>query len=184
MKHDLIVLMGGQGVGKGTFSKMLRARHEYSYVEIGALLRELPAESEIAKTMARGELVSDDLIYDLLQNNINCATDVILDGFPRNISQAKWLVEKFADKFNVHVLYLSVPEEIMIARINKRINEGGGRADDADASVIRRRLDTFWKTTFPAIEWLKTAPNIKFSEIDVRGDVNDNFANILAALEN
>ena len=72
----------------------------------------------------------------------------------------------------------------MLKRINKRINEGGGRADDADAAAVRRRLDTFWNVTMPAIEWLRTAPGIKFSDVDVTGPVDENFARILAAMKN
>ena len=71
----------------------------------------------------------------------------------------------------------------MIKRINKRINEGGGRADDADAAAVRRRLDTFWQITMPAIEWLRTAPRIKFSDVDVTGPVDENFARILNAMK-
>lgn len=180
---DIIVLMGGQGVGKGTFSKMLRERHDYDYIETGGILRNAPADSEIAKIIARGELVPDSALFNVITDTLNASTkDVILDGFPRTLSQAQWLVENFSGRFNMHVLYLDVPEEIMVKRINKRIAEGGGRADDADATAVRRRLDTFWHTTMPAIEWLRTAPGIKFSDVDVTGEVNDNFDRILTAL--
>ena len=71
----------------------------------------------------------------------------------------------------------------MLARIEKRIREGGGRADDADAAIVRRRLDAFWKTTMPAIEWLRNAPGIKFANVDVSAeDADVNFAKISNAL--
>lgn len=179
----MIVLMGGQGVGKGTFSKMLRDQHEFNYIETGAMFRTLPADSEIAKIIARGELVPDSELFKLVASKINDAMDMLVDGFPRTLDQAKWLVQNYADKFNIRIIYLNVPEEIMMARIQKRINEGGGRADDADAAAVRRRLDTFWNVTMPAIEWLRTAPGIKFSDVDVTGELNDNFARITAALK-
>ena len=109
--------------------------------------------------------------------------DIILDGFPRTISQAQWLVENYAKKYRIHVLYLNVPEDILIQRINKRIREGSRRRDDASPDIIRRRLDTFRTKTIPAIEWLRTAQNIKFHDIDANGDVNDNFAEIVSALQ-
>ncbi len=183
MKKNIIVMMGGQGVGKGTFSKMLCRHHDFNYIETGAILRALPPESEISQAIARGELVSDEKLFRLMQEKITDDRDIILDGFPRNLSQAKWLVKNYADKYNIHVLYLDVPEDIMIARINKRIREGVGRKDDANPDVIRRRLDTFWKITIPAIEWLRTAPGIRFSDIDAHGEENDNFAEIVAALQ-
>ena len=166
MKHTMIVLMGGQGAGKGSIANIMKTEHEYKHIESGALFRTLPADSEIAKIMARGELVPDSELFKLMQSQITNDSDIILDGFPRTLPQAQWLVEKYADKFNIHVLYLDLSEELMIFRINKRIREGGGRADDADTAAVRRRLDTFWKTTVPAIEWLRTAPGIKFSDID------------------
>ncbi len=176
--------MGGQGVGKGTFSAMLRAERDYNYVETGGLLRSAPADSEIAKVIARGELVSDELLFDLLKSHLTNEKDLILDGFPRKLSQAQWLVENFADKFDIRVVYLNVPEDIMVARINKRIREGGGRADDADVNAVRRRLDTFWNVTMPAIDWLRTVKNIKFSDVRVDGpDVNENFAGIKKAIK-
>lgn len=179
---DMIVLMGGQGVGKGTFSKMLRARHNYNYIETGAMFRNLPADSEIAKLIAAGHLVPDSELFKLVASKITDDQDLLIDGFPRTLPQAQWLVKNYADRFNIHILYLDVPEEIMIARINKRINEGGGRADDADATAVRRRLDTFWEITMPAIDWLRDAPGIRFADVDVTGAVDDNFARILAAM--
>ena len=175
--------MGGQGVGKGTFARMLCNHHQYKIIETGKMLRDAAStDKQIADIMARGELLPFDMLVRLVAENITPDTDILLDGFPRTLDQAKWLVQNYADKFNIHVLYLDVPEEIMVARIQKRIREGGGRADDADGAAIRKRLDIFWNTTMPAIKWLETVPGVKFSDVDVTGDVNDNFKNILTAL--
>lgn len=182
MKPVMIVLMGGQGVGKGTFSAMLKDLHEYVHIEMGGILRTLPKESEITQIMARGELVPDEKILQLIQSKIPTNKDIILDGFPRTMDQAKWLITNYADIFNIHVIYLDVPEEIMISRIQKRIREGGGRQDDANEEAIKKRLNTFWKVTVPVINWLSTVKEIKFSDVDVTGDVNDNFARIREAL--
>ena len=176
-------MMGGQGVGKGTFSRMLCERHNFKYIETGALLRAAPADSDIAKTISAGNLVPDEITFALIHEQITGDHDIILDGFPRTTSQAQWLVENYADKYDIHVLYLNVPEEILIQRINKRIREGGNRRDDASPDIIRRRLDTFRTKTIPAIEWLRTARGIRFSDIDAHGDARDNFAEIVSALQ-
>ena len=183
MKHTMIVLMGGQGAGKGSIANIMKTEHEYKHIESGALFRSLPADSEIAKIMARGELVPDSELFKLMETQITDDGDIILDGFPRTLPQAQWLVEQYAVKFNIHVLYLDLSEELMIFRINKRINEGGGRADDADNAAVRRRLDTFWKITVPAIEWLRTAPNIKFSNIVASQTLDGNMEQIHAAMK-
>ena len=184
MKPKMILMMGGQGVGKGTHARRLIARDGYGYIETGAMLRALPSESPVAQIMARGELVPDSNLFELVAGAIQSTSgDIILDGFPRTLAQAKWLVENYADKFDIRVAYLNVPESVMISRIEKRIREGGGRADDADTSVVRRRLDSFWKITMPAIEWLRTTPGIKFADIDVTNiDPDVNFERISSAL--
>ena len=93
------------------------------------------------------------------------------------------IFKNYSDKFDIHVIYMNVPEDIMLARIEKRIREGGGRADDADSAIVRRRLDSFWKITMPAIEWLRTADGINFADVDVSAEDPDiNFARISAAL--
>lgn len=181
---NMIVLMGGQGVGKGTFARMLRERHEYNYIETGKMLRDAAkTDKNIADIMARGELLSFEMLIKLVASNITDEKDILMDGFPRTLEQAKWLVDTYADKFKINIIYLNVPEEIMVKRIQKRINEGAGRADDADSDAVRKRLDIFWNTTMPAINWLRTIPKIKFSDVDVSGELNDNFANVMDALK-
>ena len=186
MKRKMIVLMGGQGVGKRTHARRLIDENGYKYVEAGAILRELPPESPVAQIMARGELVPDDKLFVIIGDAINQVNnaDMIVDGFPRTIGQAKWLVQQYSSKYDIHIIYLNVPEKIMLQRIENRINQGGGRADDADATIVRRRLDNFWKTTMPAIEWLRTAPGIQFSDVDVsQFEFESNYANVCQALK-
>lgn len=184
MKSKMILLMGGQGVGKGTHARALIERDGYGYIETGAMLRALPSESRLGQIIARGELVPDEDLFGLISNAIQGASgDIILDGFPRTLGQAQWIVQNYADKFDIRVIYLNVSKEIMLARIQKRIREGGGRADDADASIVRRRLDNFFKTTMPAIEWLRTADGVKFSDVNVDDDdFNVNFARVSDAV--
>jgi adenylate kinase family enzyme len=184
MKQKMILLMGGQGVGKGTHARALVERDGYGYIETGAILRALPAESKLAKIIARGELVPDADLFDVIADAISKTSgDIIVDGFPRTIGQAQWIVKNYADKFDIRVIYLNVPQDIMLARIQKRIREGGGRADDADDAIVRRRLDNFFKTTMPAIEWLRTADGVRFSDVDVCDeDFNVNFMRVSNAI--
>lgn len=183
MKKDLIVLMGGPGAGKGTFAKILRTDHEYDYIETGALLRDMPPDSEIGRTISAGNLVPDNALFGLISDKLADTThDVLLDGFPRTIGQAKWLTNNYADKFNIHVLYMDVPKEIIIKRLTKRFNEGSKRADDGNPEIVQRRIENFINTTMPAIDWLRNASGIKFSDIDVSGELDDNMKNIMSAL--
>lgn len=183
-KNELLVLMGAPGAGKGTFARLLRQHCEFNYIETGAILREMPADSEIGRLIARGDFVPDKYLFDLMQSKITPDRDVLLDGFPRTLTQAKWLVDTYADKFNVHVMYLNVPHDVILERLHRRLNAGSARADDNDATVVQHRLDKFNETTMPAIDWLRTAGGIHFSDVDVSADAaEDNFVNILAALD-
>lgn len=186
-KKEMLVLMGGQGVGKGTQARRLIEDYGYKYVEAGAILRSLPKESPVAQIMARGELVPDEELFKIIGAEIQKVgqTDMIVDGFPRTIGQAQWLVQQYSTTYDIQVIYLTVPEKIMLERIENRIREGGGRADDADAAIVRRRLDNFWKTTMPAIDWLRTANGITFSEIDVSEfEFELNYKKVCDALKN
>lgn len=180
-KKQIIVMMGGPGVGKGTFSDMLMARRPFKYVEAGALLRAMPADSEIGKLISAGDLVSDNLVCDLMVAQIT-DDDIILDGFPRTIGQAKWLVKNYADKYDIQILFLNTDDETLVRRIQKRVRTGSRRADDVAIKTIRHRLENFHKTTMPAVDWLRTAPGIKFSEIHAVANMRECFKQIIVAL--
>lgn len=168
MKKELILMMGGQGSGKGTMSKkFLDENPDFKYIETGAMLRALPDNHPLKAIMARGEFVPDEELQTLLVEKIVPTNNTLLDGFPRQLSQAKWLVDTFADKFDMIAVYLNIPRDLMEKRIKQRIAEGGGRADDADAMVVKRRLDSFFNKTMPAIEWLSIVPDVKFVDVPI-----------------
>lgn len=182
MKPNLIVLMGGPGAGKGTFAKMLRTDHDYKYVETGAILRQMSPESEIGRLIAGGNLVPDTALFDIIAPHLTGNDDILLDGFPRTTGQSQWLVKNYADKFNIHILYINVPTDIILKRLNKRMKEGSTRADDANPEIIHHRIETFEQTTMPAINWLRNANNIMFSDIDASGELDNNYKNITHVL--
>jgi len=178
-KPEMIVFMGGQGSGKGTFANLLLKQHDFNYVEAGAILRNMPTDSEIHKKITRGELVSDADLFPIIAKHISTNHDLILDGFPRTIGQAKWLVENYADKFNIKIVFLNISEETMIAHIQKRIREGGNRSDDNDTAAVQKRIAAFKSTTMPAIDWLRDEKSVKFFDIKLPSDdIDINFNHI------
>jgi len=94
-----MVLLGPPGAGKGTQAKRIMARYQIPQVSTGDLLRENVARGTelglAAKSvMARGELVSDDLVCTMVQERLmqpDCRRGYVLDGFPRTAAQAGWL---------------------------------------------------------------------------------------------
>ena len=181
-KNKIIVMMAGPGAGKGTLSEMLMADGDYVYIGVGAILRSKMDELGISEMMSSGNLVPDGISCGLVASEISGAHDFILDGFPRNLIQAKWLVENYSDKYELHIIYMHVPELIMRSRIKKRLNDGAGRADDVDEEIINRRIKTFSEITLPAIDWLRTVPNIFFDEIDAASTPVEIFREIKSVL--
>lgn len=176
----MIVFMGGQGSGKGTFANLLLKQHKYNYVEAGAILRDMPKNSEIYKKITRGELLADDDLFPIIAKHIKTDGDLILDGYPRTIGQAQWLIKNYADKFNVKIIFLNISETTMLAHIQNRIKEGGNRPDDNDETAVRKRIAAFKTTTMPAIQWLSQQPNITFYDIKLpTDDIDINFNYIL-----
>jgi adenylate kinase len=183
MKRQMIVFMGGAGSGKGTYAHLLMKKHKFNYIEVGAILRELPKRSEIVQKITRGELLTDNELFPIVSTYITTNKDIILDGFPRTLGQAKWLIENYADKFNIKVVFLDVNKTKMIAHIKNRIKEGGNRADDNDENAVNKRIELFKKTTLPAVKWLKTLDNIEFINIKIPSDdINTNFEYIYSKL--
>ena len=175
----MIVFMGGQGSGKGTFAKLLLKKHDFNYVEAGAILRQMPADSAIGQKIARGELLQDDELFPVIAKYIDTSKDIILDGYPRTIGQAKWLIENYSDIFNIRVVFLNINEAKMIAHIKNRIKLGGHRADDADENAVHKRIESFKTITMPAIEWLSTNKKVEFLDIVLPGDdIDINFTHI------
>ena len=184
MKPQMIVFMGGQGSGKGTFAHRLLQQHDYKYIEMGEILRQLPENSELRKKIMGGELAKDEELFPIISEYITTDKDIIVDGYPRTIGQAKWLIENFADKFDIKVVFLNITEETMIAHIKNRLMTGGTRADDADENAVRKRIESFKTITMPAIELLRNEPSVKFYDIVLPGDdIDINFNLIMKTIK-
>ena len=184
MKPKMIVFVGGQGSGKGTFAKLLLQKRKFNYVEAGDILRHMSPDSEIAQKISHGELLDDKEISDIISNYIIENQDIILDGFPRTIGQAKWLIQKYSDKFDIKIVFLDISEEKMIAHIHNRIKEGGNRSDDNDESAVHKRIESFKTITMPAIKWLSQQDKVKFYDIVLPGDdIDTNFNYIIETIK-
>jgi adenylate kinase len=122
-----IIFLGPPGAGKGTQAERLAEDLKIKKISTGDILREAVAKGtelgQRAKSyMERGELVPDEIILGIIEEAINDEEGFILDGFPRNINQAKALDEMLARKgLNItHVIFLDVPDEEIIKRIAYR----------------------------------------------------------------
>ncbi len=184
-----LVLLGPPGSGKGTQAVRLKEHLQVPHISTGDLLRaEVAAGSPLGlqakEVMARGELVSDDILLGMLENRFSredTRAGFILDGYPRNLAQAAALGELLArlgQKFDAAV-QLDVPSELLVERIAGRA-QAEGRADDNPESV-RKRLQVYADQTAPVIEFYRQQGEL--TVIDGVGTLDEVFARITEALK-
>ena len=145
------VFIGLPGSGKSTQAERLAQYFNIRYMETGEMFRRAAKENSergerIARSLALGELVNEsDMEYVLsgLLEAMKGGDPVIVDGFPRDLSQAQ-KYRKYID----HCYFLDVPDKICVDRLVRR-----NRADD-EPCVINLRIQHFWDRTKPMLEWL------------------------------
>lgn len=200
------ILLGPPGSGKGTQGEYLESSIGVVRLSTGDLLREqVKNKTEIGTKvqylMESGKLVPDQIVIDLIRNKIISIKDkgFILDGFPRNVTQAKQL-DSILEESGVHinfVLNFLVEESVVIERISGRYfcekcqatynkmyknpkKEGvcdscGGtkfqiRSDDKKDVVVSRFKD-YNNNTLPLVKYYEEKGNLY--NIDASGDLND-----------
>ncbi len=157
----IIALFGPPGAGKGTQSALLIEKYKLTYISTGDLLRhEISEGSELGKKAAdiinRGQLVSDEMIVELIEKRIILSAGnngILFDGFPRTMVQA-YILEGLLLKLNTSLacmLSLEVPREELISRLVER-GKSSGRSDDTK-DVIEFRLEEYENKTKPVIEF-------------------------------
>lgn len=156
-----IVLLGAPGSGKGTQAALLVEELGLTHISTGDLLRSAARSgTELGKqakaVMDRGELVSDDIMLGLLEERLSqpdVSAGFILDGYPRNLAQAKALdgllarIEQPVDE----ALQIDIDVEMVVARIAKRALEEG-RSDDTE-EVVRNRMKVYSDQTAPVVDY-------------------------------
>ena len=189
------------GAGKGTQAQIIEEELAIANVSTGAILREVSkSKSDLGQKVQTylnsGQLVPDEIIIEMLVKRISkddCNNGFILDGFPRNIEQAKSL-----DQAGVSidlVIYLKILEEQIIERMSgRRIHLASGRSyhttfnppkvdgkddltgedlvqrSDDKPDVIKKRLEVYFNETEPMLDFYKNK-DIQFYEIDASESV-------------
>ncbi|MFS8811599.1 adenylate kinase [Synechococcus sp. R55.7] len=156
-----LIFLGPPGAGKGTQAERLAAIYHTPKISTGDLLRaEVKAQTPLgcqAKVyMDAGELVPDEVLIGMVKGQLQQSPEQgwILDGFPRTLAQAEALEELLQElgQDYDYVLNLEVPDEVVVARLLARGQEQG-RSDDADRSVILKRLEVYRQQTAPLIDF-------------------------------
>ncbi|GIS47319.1 MAG: adenylate kinase [Gammaproteobacteria bacterium] len=191
-----LILLGMPGAGKGTQAEIIQREQGIANVSTGAMMREVSrAETDLGKKvqeyLSTGKLVPDDIIIQMLVERISqsdCENGFLLDGFPRNLDQAKALDEAKVE-INL-ILFLKISEKEIIERMSgRRVHLPSGRSyhivhnppkvegkddltgetliqrEDDHPDVIKKRLEVYYDETEPLLSFYRQK-DISFYEID------------------
>jgi adenylate kinase len=169
-----LLLIGAPGAGKGTQAERIAQHFGLTHISSGDLLRaHVTNQTSIGQAaqeyMARGDLVPDALVLDMLRKPVVAAAEAggyVLDGFPRNVSQAEraYTVAKGLGVSVQLAVYLEVARDALIDRIVER-GRTSGRADDT-REVVERRLAVYEESTWPLLDYYREREQL----IQVNGD--------------
>jgi adenylate kinase len=159
------------------------------HISTGALLRSaVKAGTELGlKAQAvidRGELVSDDIMLGLIEERLSlpdAQTGFILDGYPRNVSQAEdltGLLDRLGQPVD-EALQIDVNFEMVLERIKKRAEEEG-RSDDSE-EILRNRMIVYAEQTEPVVDYY--ANKGVLSRVLGDGSIEDIFQRIMSVLK-
>jgi len=211
-----LILLGPPGAGKGTQAKMLKEKFQIPQISTGDILRQAVKENtELgarAKTiMGAGQLVPDNIVMGLIKERIrqeDCKSGFILDGFPRNITQAEKLSETLQD-MNLaidNVIDLEVDEGEVVERLTGRstcsecgamfhqvsrppkvdgvCDACGGKLEqrlDDNKETIEERLKVYSESTAPLKEFYSKQGSLK--TVEAKGSVEEIFSRVCEMIE-
>ena len=215
-----IILIAPPAAGKGTQAKLLSEKYNIPHISTGDLLRdEISKGTELGlklkETMDKGDLIDDATILNLLKERLSlsdCNNGYILDGYPRNVSQAEEYEKllRNLDKDIGKVIFFDIEEKLALQRTVSRIicpncgtsynllvsdlkpkNEGicdkcGSslkvRSDDTE-EVFIKRFETFIDKTKTLKDFYQEEGNLYIVNVDENKTVNDIFNEVVKVLE-
>lgn len=169
----MIIFFGPAGAGKSVQGQILAARHGWRWMSAGQLLRDTH-DAALIQQMQSGELVPPEVINRIIGESLDSARDldgVILDGYPRQLSQAQWLIDhKTHHGRDIKlVIVLEVPRHEIIERLRVR-----GRVDDTP-EAIDKRLSIYRQEIYPMLDYLNDqgVPIVHLGGVGTVGQVHD-----------
>ena len=196
-----IIMLGAPGSGKGTIGTGICDEFNLVHVATGDIFREeMKNQTELGKKaeeyISQGKLVPDEVTVGMVKSKLDKLENVLLDGFPRTIDQAKALEEYLKEKGKeiTAVIDLEVPDQDIIKRTSSRVicsnKECGAsyntvfmppkvegicdrcgsaltKRKDDNPETIKERLDVYHKNTEPLINFYKEENKLETIDIDI-----------------
>lgn len=176
----MIIFFGPAGAGKSVQGQMLAARNNWRWLSAGQLLRDTH-DMELIREMQTGQLVQPARVNQLMGDALERAKSidrVVLDGYPRELSQAEWLVNSrpHHERDIAMVVVLEVPRSELLKRLEVR-----GRLDDTP-EAIDERLRIYRTEIYPILTYL-TEKGVRITHVDGTGSVGQVHDRIMEELE-
>ncbi len=163
----MIILFGLAGSGKGTQGKALSEFFGWRWLSVGEAIRQT---GDYEDTINNGGLIPDTDVINIMDKQIKKAEaegfDVILDGYPRDVAQAEYMMQTMADKINGAIV-LDVSKEELYERLALR-----GRDDDKEKESIDRRFEIFEQNISSIIPLIE-AHNIPVEHVNGSGKIEE-----------
>ena len=183
-----LVLLGAPGSGKGTQATRLREHLQVPHISTGELLRAAVAAGsalglQAKAVMEAGNLVSDDIVLGMLEERLlkpDTGNGFILDGYPRNLVQARALdalLARIGQPADVAV-QLDVATDLLVDRLSGRAKLEGRPDDSPDA--VRKRLAVYSEQTAPVVDFYRNQG--KLACVHGEGGMDEVFVRILEAI--
>ena len=166
----MIIFFGPAGAGKSVQGQMLSARHSWKWLSTGQMFRE-STDPEVQEILNTAELINDEKTYTVVEEALKGSKDfdhLIIDGFPRTMPQAEWLMgnkNELGREVRL-VVVLEVPESEIQKRLASR-----GRAQDTP-EIVARRMNIYRKEMYPVLGFF-AEKGIKIVHIDGTGSVGE-----------
>ncbi len=173
----MIALFGLAGSGKGTQGRALAEIFGWRWLSVGEVIRQTKKYDDI---ISRGEMIPDDDVINMMNERIAEAEsegfDVVLDGYPRDVTQAQWIVNNMPEKITGAIV-LEVPKDELLKRLALR-----GRSDDIKDGSIERRFSIYEQNINLILDLFQSA-NIPVQHIDGMGKVEEVTARLVDAVK-
>lgn len=164
----MIIIFGPAGAGKSVQGQLLAKSNNWKWLSAGNLLR-AANDPELSKAMNEGNLAPVEKVNEIMAEAFKQSSNVdriVLDGFPRQVEQARWLLDN--SPFHGHsvgaIIVLDIDKQEIIKRLQLR-----GRMDDTE-EAIEERLDIYHKKINPVIDYF-ISKDVKVFHVDGIGTV-------------
>lgn len=197
-----VILLGPPGAGKGSVAKKMKEIEHLTHISTGDIFRmEVDKGTELGQKvkdfMSGGGLVPDEYVIPLAQNLLDTHNQILFDGFPRTVPQAKAIEGKVKV-----VIYLTAPKDLLVKRLCARricmstgriynmitrppvegeCPEGVIQRNDDTEEVVSKRLAIYEEQTEPLVDFYEQKG--KLVEIDASQPFDDVVAQVIAAIE-